>query len=81
MIGDSANNARCDLMQAAPTASVVSLSEYVIEKCCSGSAEPAAFLLGYEWVARESDLRARQIDYLVHLGNAVLTRARAQCRP
>jgi hypothetical protein len=57
-----------------PSAVVVSLSDYVIEKCCSRSAKPLPLNLGYMWVAREAELRARQVDYLVHLGNAFLAR-------
>ena len=60
-------------------AGVVLLSEYVIEKCCGGSAKPLPLRLGYQWVARESELRARQVDYLIHVGNAVLTRVRLAC--
>ena len=62
-----------------PARNVVSLCKYRVQKRTRGSAKPPSFILGYIRVARESELRARQVDYLIHVGNAVLTRARLAC--
>ena len=68
------NNAGHNLAQPAPTGCVVNFPQVRGKQRHRGSDQPRFLIHGYMLVARESELRKRQIDQLIELGNAALAR-------